>query len=209
MIELGENLFQMAALGFGFGVSAYHYARGSSRRWLLLSLYYATTFLGDLYWVLLLTLLHRSPKFDYVSDCSWFAGYLFLFLLTRYLLPEEPKRSRNILIWIGPVFTACMAIYYMQWGKVMSNIADAAAMGLIFMNAAHGLLMLRGKAGRKHPLKRYFLTVTILCLLEYLLWTVSCFWEGDTWSNPYYWIDIFVSFGDLLLLLAVKEVDEK
>ena len=209
MIELAENLIQLAVLILCFGASCYQYSKRSSRTWLFLSLYYVAMLLGELYWVLMLVLLHSTSIFDYVSESTWFSAYLFLYLMTKQLLPEGERTSRSFLIWVGPVFTACMAVFYMQWGRVLSNIFTAVAMGLIFMNATQGLLMMRGKSAGKYPLKRCFQMILAFCLVEYALWPASCFWSGETLENPCYWLDILLSFSLLLLFVSVKEADDR
>ena len=207
MIEMAENLIQLLVLIFCFGMTCYQFTRRSSKVWLLLSLYYLTMLMGQLYWVLMLVLLHRSAMLDYVSESTWFAAYLFLFLLARHLLPEGAVPTRSAALWIGPVFTACMAVFYMQWGKIMSNIFTAVAMGLILQNVTRGLLLTRGSSARQYPAKRCFLAVLGICIAEYALWTASCFWSGETFANPYYWMDLLLTFCMLFLFIAVKEAE--
>ena len=207
MIEMAENLIQLLVLIFCFGMTCYQFTRRSSRAWLLLSLYYLTMLMGQLYWVLMLVLLHRSAMLDYVSESTWFAAYLFLFLLARHLLPEGAVPTRSAALWIGPVFAACMAIFYMQWGKIMSNICTAVAMGLILQNVTRGLILTRGSSARQYPAKRCFLAVLGICIAEYALWTASCFWSGETFANPYYWMDLLLTFCMLFLFIAVKEAE--
>ena len=48
------------------------------------------------------------------------------------------------------------------------------------------------------------LITLIFCLLEYALWTVSCFWMGDTMANPYFWFDLLIT-GCMLLFLPALE----
>ena len=204
MIEMAENLIQLLVLIFCFGMTCYQYTRRSSRVWLLLSLYYLTMLMGQLYWELMLILLHRSAMLDYVSESTWFAAYLFLFLLARQLLPKGTVPVKSFALWIGPVFTACMALFFMQWGRVASNISTAVAMGLILLNATQGLLMTRGRPARQYPVKRCFQAVLGICIAEYALWTSSCFWSGDSLANPYYWLDLILSFCMLFLFFAVR-----
>ena len=204
MIEMAENLIQLLVLIFCFGMTCYQFTRRSSKVWLLLSLYYLTMLMGQLYWVLMLVLLHRSAMLDYVSESTWFAAYLFLFLLARHLLPEGAVPTRSAALWIGPVFTACMAVFYMQWGKIMSNISTAIAMGLILQNVTRGLLLTRGSSARQYAVRRGFLAILSICIAEYALWTASCFWSGETFANPYYWLDLLLTISMFFLFIAVK-----
>ena len=213
MIEAVENLVQTVALAGCIGIAGFRLAAHKSRLWMLLMLFYISMFLGDLYWALSLLLLHRPPLFDYVSEISWFSAYLFLYLLIRETLDRENKKVKSPVLWAGPVFVACMAVFYMQWGSVLSNITYAIAMGLIFYYISSGLFLLKDVSTRQCRRKILFLAVNTFCLIEYLLWTSSCIWSGDTLANPYYWID-FVQSVCLVFLLratneAVKEVSDE
>ena len=213
MIEAVDNLIQTMALAGCIGIAGFRLAVHRSRLWMLLLLFFISMFLGDLYWALSLLLLRRPPLFDYVSEISWFSAYLFLYLLIRETLDCEKKKVKSPVLWVGPAFAACMAVFYMQWGSVMSNITYAVAMGLILYHTSSGLLLLKDSSTRQCRRKILFLAVNIFCLIEYALWTSSCIWSGDTLANPYYWID-FLSTVCLVFLLratneAVKEVADK
>ena len=80
MIEMAENLIQLLVLIFCFGMTCYQFTRRSSRVWLLLSLYYLTMLMGELYWVLTLVLLHSCRKGRFPPAALYFG-------LVRCLLP--------------------------------------------------------------------------------------------------------------------------
>lgn len=136
-----------------------------------------------------------------VSDLSWYAAFLFLYLLVRQVTPDGEDGSNIPIAWLGPAFTLGMALFYMRWGKVVSNLLYAAAMGLLLF-AALRCIWQEHHGGRS----RFLCTLIIaLCLLEHGLWTSSCFWEGDALFNPYYWFDFMVTVCLPIFIPATKK----
>ena len=50
--------------------------------------------------------------------------------------------------------------------------------------------------------------ILVFCVIEYVMWTVSCFWRGDGLTNPYYWLDGMLTVCSAALLPVLdKGVD--
>ncbi len=201
MIESYENALQFAVALVCLCVSIGRAMRTRERAWILLSAFYACWTLGDLYWEIFLIFLHITPPYFYVADFSWYASYLLLFLLLRQLLPPEAWRGRRLLPWIGPVFAVAMCAFYLQFGDVASNLVCMALMALLLYHAIRGLLFLRGAADRRQTL--LCAAVLVFCAMEYLTWTVSCFWKDDSLTNPYYLADTLLTLSFIPLLPGV------
>ena len=202
MIESHENALQIAVLAVCLAVSVSRAALTKRREWTLLSFFYGSWVLADLYWEMFLLLLDRTPDVFYVSQFSWYASYIFLFLLLRQVLPQEKIAARPLLPWLGPLFAAGMSVFFMQWGAYAENLICAFLMGILLFHSIRGLFLSRGAGGRKRlPL---CLSVLLFCVVEYVLWTASCFWEGDSLANPYYWIDVMLTLSFIPLLFAVR-----
>ncbi len=216
MLEVAENLIQASVLAVCTLLAGHRYRVSKNKAWMLLTLFYAGYLLGDLYWLLMLVLFDRTPVYSYVSEISWFASFQFLYLLTRYFLDRDdrsPDRMGNRkmsgkndpvrkLLWTGPVFAICMGVFYMQWEDYICNTAYAIIMAMILWRSSLGLLMLKGQSLRENRTKRLYLAVNGFCLIEYGLWTVSCFWGGETLRNPYYWIEILMAVWCVVLLIS-------
>ena len=74
-------------------------------------------------------------------------------------------------------------------------------MGLLLFSAIRRLL-----DGRQYAAQRPLcLLILVFCLLEYGLWTSSCFWAGETPRNPYYWFDFLLSAGFVFFLPSTRK----
>ena len=191
MIESIENALQIAALTLCAGISLIRAVRTRSKAWSLLAFFYGSWGLGDVYWLVCLVFFDQTPPISVVSDLSWYASYIFLYMLLREVAPPEGAREKRFLPWLGFLFAAGMAIFFMRWGEVVSNLIYASLMGLLLFSAIRRLI-----DGDRYARQR-FLCVMILafCLLEYGLWTSSCFFKGDGLDNPYYWFDFLLTLS--------------
>ena len=187
MIELPENLLEITILSICLVISLMRAQRDPKRSRILLSLFYAGFFLGNLYWTLYLIFYDRTPAVFYVSELSWLASYLFLVLLLRHYQTDAERRVNHPVLWLIGAFVFGMMLFYFRWGDYLLNVSDAILMGLLMIRSAQGLLALRGRADER---KKLYGVTMAFCLIEYALWTASCFWVGDTVRNPYFWIGV-------------------
>ena len=185
MIESIDNGIQIAVLVVCVIAAIFKAARYHSRSWTLLSFFYASWLLGDIYWTVCLLFYDKTPEISVVSDLSWYASYIFLYLLLRHNSPPEALAGKKTIPWLGPVFALGMALFFMQRGEIVNNLIYAGLMGLLLYSAIRRLAERRNR----------FLPalILILCLLEYALWTASCFWNDELLLHPYYWFDFFLT----------------
>ena len=155
---------------------------------------------GDIYWLVCLVFFGRTPQISVVSDLSWYASLIFLYMLLRHVAPPEGARERRFLPWLGPLFALGMAAFFMQWGEITSNLIYASLMALLLFSVIRRLLD-RQKYAAQRPL---CVMILMLCLLEYVLWTASCFFKGDGPENPYYWFDFLLTVSFPFILRATS-----
>ena len=204
MIEIVENAIQIV-LSFLCAVFSFRKAAVTRiRSWLLLGLFYSLYFLGDLYWQLFLWYYGDTPRYAFIPYLSWYSGYLFLLmLLTDAYVFDWKKMGRRL--WPVPLFTASMGIFYMTYGDYVSNTIAAILMGALLWRSLGGILSMRDKAGSGSSARALHITVALFCFVTYTVWTSTCFWSGDTWRNPYLWLDTVLSVVMLLLIPAQRK----
>ena len=216
MIESYENALQIAVLLLCVCAAVYHAIKTHNKAWTLLSFFYGSWLLGDVYWMVCLAFFGSTPEISVISDLSWCAAYLFLYLLLRQIMPPMPGREKRLLPWLGFVFSMTMAVFhysfyvdwgeqygiaYVLWGKALNNLVYGGLMGLLLFSVIRRMMEERRRSGQS------FLLVAVLihCLLEYAMWTLSCFFWEITLANPYYWCDFQLTASFLLLLMATKK----
>lgn len=182
MIETSENAVQLGAAALLALVCAGAAVRQKKEAYGILALFYAATALGDLYWLLYLAFYHVTPMYSYISEFAWYAAWSFLILLLRQE-QEDVRRGRHPALLLVPVFTGGMCLFYMRWGDPIGNLVTAVFMTILLLRSLPGCF---GGSSAKKPLYR---AVAVYCLIEYSMWTASCFWSGDGIANPYLWFD--------------------
>ena len=196
MIERIENALQIGTLVVCAAIALYRIVKRRGEAWTLLSFFYGSWLLGDIYWLACLVFYDGTPQISAVSDLSWYASYIFLYLLLRHTAPPEKPFGAKVLPWLGPVFTAGMGVFFMLRGEIAANVAYAALMGFLLYAAIRRLMERRS----------VYLSVLILvfCLLEYALWTASCFWNDEIVLHPYYWFDFLLTVSFPFFLPATE-----
>ncbi|MBQ1321818.1 MAG: hypothetical protein IIY53_09310 [Solobacterium sp.] len=201
MIESIENALQIIVLLICSGIALYRAIANHSQTWVLAFLFFGSWLLGDIYWLVCLLFYGQTPQISIVSDLSWYGSYIFLYLLLYHSSAPDKDSRKHRLPWLGPVFAAGMAVFFITQGELLSNLIYASLMGLLLFAA------LNRQINRKQYQNQQLLSGMILlfCLLEYGLWTASCFWKTDTLSNPYYWFDFLLTVSFVFFLPAIKK----
>ena len=202
MIERYDNAIQIAVLAVCAVIAIYRAVKYRSRSWTLLFFYYGSCLLGDVYWTVCLLFYDTTPQISVVADLSWYAAYIFLYLLLRHTSPPEEFAGTKPISWLGPVFAFGMAVFFMLRGEIISNLIYAGLIGLLLFAAIQRI------PEKRKPGHSSFLPVVILifCLLEYSLWTASCFWDETVLLHPYYVCDILLTVSFLFFIPATKKV---
>ena len=200
LIEQVDNALQLIALVVCGLLTVFRSISTRNRIWVLLYMFYIVVTLGNLYWLLYLLLYKETPFYSYIPDFCWAAAYLSLLLLLQHIKDKERSRKDRKVLYLIPVFTFGMALFYMQWGKYLINIIDAVFMSLLLYYSIGGLLTAKKKTGRYY----LYLVTLFFCLVEYGLWTSSCF-EWGSFLDPYYIFDVMLTLAYVLFYPAARK----
>lgn len=204
MIEIIDNSIQFAVLTCCCIYSAIQAIRRSTNAWFLLTCFYGAYALGLVFWLLYLVFHLETPRISPVSDLSWMASVLFLIVLKNTISLPEERAYRPPLAWIAPAFSAVMCFFFFQWGEYLLNILWAALMGVCGYYALSGLLWARRQRNGMRSFRYFYIAVLAFILLEYSLWVTSCYWKGDSLSNPYFWFDFLMTITFATFLPALR-----
>lgn len=205
MIELFDNIFQLLVsllATVGAGIMFY---KNQQQAYLLLTCFFGTFMLGTLYWTLHYLLFSYTPQIFYVSELAWLASHVFLLTLAHTLADPDERKFRHPAVWLAPVFCLPQLILYLSHADILLNILISALALTIMWYALRGFIYARQESGKARDRQYFHLTVLAIIVLEHGLWTSSCFWMGDTFANPYFWIDFLLSIVLVLLLPATEK----
>ncbi|MBP5605661.1 MAG: hypothetical protein J6X60_08985 [Ruminiclostridium sp.] len=210
MIETIFNAVQLIFTLISAGFAAYRAIRTQKHAWLLCSLASGVYFLGDLYWQLYLVFYDCTPHYSYIPELGWRACCIFLLILLTEVRGEREKPTRvKKVLFIIPVFTVGMSSYYALYDGITTNLIIAVVMTLLLWNTIDCLIDIhRGKV-ENPDCKWLCVAILIYCASEYAAWTVSCEWQGDTLTNPYFLFEAMLALSFVLFLPAVEKAVKK
>ena len=204
MVESIDNIIQTAVMLVCTFAAANLAFREKSRAWTFLAFFFASFALDDLYLVLCLLTVGDSATLTVAADLGWYAAFIFLYFLVRQTAPPDGTEKKHFLPWLAPVFTMGMAVFFMQWGEVVSNLIYGMLFGLVMFTAVSRLT--GGERYRKQ--RPLCAAVLLLCFLEYALWTISCFFHEDALTNPYYLADFLITLTFPLFFPVTRKAVE-
>ena len=219
MIESFENAFQLIVAGGCLIYSAIKAISNRNRVWILLLFFYAEIFLGNLYWQLYLIFFNMSPIYSFVSGFCWDVSFAFMLLLVRYYSKGSISIKKDPLLLVIPVFTAAMAVMFMQWGDIAENIVTAVLMAALILRCVVGLKEIAGKgayapAGKTGIYEAdrssayLYRAILCFCTANYLSWIASTFFFEESITNPYYWFDTAITISLVFFIPALNRCDK-
>lgn len=208
MVELFDNSSQFLATllaGVGAGVQFY---KSRKQTYFLLACFYGTFSLGTLYWALHILLFDYTPQVFYVSDLAWIASYMFLLTLGFSLSTPEERRFRHPAVWLVPIFCVPQLLLYLTHGDIIFNLLICGMTMGVAWYSVRGLIYARRQKGKSRDKQYFHIAVLCVAMLEYFLWTASCFWVSNTLTNPYFWIDFLLTVALFTMLPAMRKAVE-
>ncbi|MCK9218359.1 MAG: histidine kinase [Firmicutes bacterium] len=205
MIELLDNFSQLLiTLLATIGAGILFYKR-RVQAYLLLTCFFGTFMLGTLYWTLHFYLFNYTPQVFYVSELAWIASSMFLLTLEYTLSTPDEKKFRHPAVWLVPIFCIPQLILYLLHGDILFNLLICGLTMAVAWHSTRGLIYARRQSGEQRAMQYFHIVVLLIIILEYCLWTSSCFWISDTYTNPYFWFDFLLSVSLFALLPATKK----
>ncbi|MBR4671473.1 MAG: hypothetical protein IKO84_12835 [Butyrivibrio sp.] len=210
MIDVIDTAVQIVVLLICLAISMYFIVKTKEKSWVLMHLYYLSYLLGNLYWQAVAFYYGATPEISVVSDLSWYASYIFLCLFLfmeceKHLGKDFNSKAKctgikRIIPFLPIPFVSGMALLYMKYGKIVSNVIYAILMAVLLYNAIRNILCFNDRY------IRYISFVVILnCLAEYGSWTFSFYYyDISTWANPYYWFNALIAVIFLIYLIVKK-----
>ena len=176
MIYEASELIQLLVLVVCFMLALVRAVQLRSAAQIELVCFFACMLLGNVYYYGFLIVFDGYPRFSYIADLGWIAGYIFLLML---MIECEQRRGLAAPVpaaWIPVAACAACCIFYICVnGYPLLNIADNGLM------AALGFFAVRGLAA--HPdgdcadgfadNRRLHAAVLAFVAVEQMLWLSS------------------------------------
>ena len=204
MYEIVDNSIQLTVIFCCAAASIYRTALTRSRIWLLCSLFFASYFLGDLWWLLDELFYPEVSGYSLVPYINWKASILFLILMLQQDRNDRLfRKPESRAMWLIPVFCGIMCIFYMQFGAYIDNITTAILMSILIWEAVQRPLGAKNgttEYAADHDMCRMILW---FCVIEYIMWTITCLDYGHPLRSLYYICEAVITLLFILMIPAV------
>lgn len=201
--EVFDNAFQLFVLACATIVSLFLTMRHKKRHFFILTLGYASFFMGTLFYLLNIAIRHDIPHVGYVSEISWTA--LYFFFVSLQIVRCEGLRIRFSLIpalFTAPVVSHIVHFHIMGPALIMAIIFACAAGALTYISI-YRMFFYR----KLTPIDICF---TLCTVLQISLYVRSAFTADFTHFNAYFAIDILLTLSYVCILpFTAREVLEK
>lgn len=207
-MELIENSLQLLVTFLGACLAGIAYRKSHRQAYFLLLCFYGCFALGALYWTLYLLLFDTTPQVFYVSEFGWIASVIFLRILQATVSCQEERTFRCRKARLAPLIGIPLMIFYCTYGDILSNLIWCGMMIVLSFYSLRGLVYANRQTGTARNMRYFHMGVLCYVASEYLLWTVGCFWQNDSLTNPAFWCDILLTLAIWGLLPTTRKAVE-
>lgn len=188
------DILTLIATIIGLLACLFKYIKVPKRGYLFLVIYFLFRFFSDYYWTIYTLVMHSYPDVsEFVAYLGWNVGYVFLLLAVWSMKAEGAKRCFHpIILW--PVLTNVpQFILYIQYGGIFNNIWQVGMTTVIMVLCMQELVYYWKNKGFGANFPYLSLLVLLLLIMEYGMWTASCFERGTGFQDPYLYFSVLCS----------------
>ena len=130
---------------------------------------------------------------------------MLLRILQATLASQDERSFRCRRAWLAPLIGVPLLAFYCTFGDILSNLIWCGMMIWLSFCAIRGLVYANGQTGTARNMRYYHIGVLCFAFVEYLLWTVGCFWPDTSLASPTFWCDMLLTLAILGLLPATRK----
>ena len=187
-LESFENILSLLCTIVGLLYCVFRYIEAPRRGFRLLIGFFLAKFLSEYYWTIFEFVMHTYPDVSgFTAYLGWNVGYLCLFLAMLYMRREEARRFFHPVMLLPILVNVPQFFLYNRYGGFLNNLWEVGFTTLTMILCLQALAYhLKTREGRRR-FPWLSLLVLVYLILNYGMWTSSCFeWENEL-LNPYFY----------------------
>ena len=208
MIEGISDAVQLVVVAACFALALLRSLSTRNTTWLSLVCFFACMLLGNAYWFGYLVVFGEAPRYSYIADLSWVAGYVFLLMIVVEADQQRGLTAPVPAAWLPVAFcAACCIFYIVDSGSPLLNIADNGLLAALGFFAVRDIVAkppsgeASGGSRRIHLAynKAFHWSLIAFIAVEQAVWLASCFLE----PGPILVVDPYIVLSNVLTLSYV------
>ncbi len=204
IFEQAGNIYAIVLTVVGLIFCMSRYFAKPHRAWVYAIVFLLGNLLSNYYWGAYVLLMGDYPDVSsFMAYLGWNISYIPLVLLLLHLRSGIEKKFFSPLCLLPIPLNVWQFTLYIQYGGILNNIWSGAFCTAIACLSLNSILfwLKNRKNGAKKPYTAFSLFV--FTVLEYIMWTSSCFDWPNEWLHPYNYASILFYTISLALPWAI------
>ncbi len=206
-MELFEQLTSVYTLLITVAViliCLFQYVSETRRVWVLALTVFLADLMSNYYWSIYILVMHDYPNVSsFLAYFGWNVAFLMLPVMQYEARYPEEKGFVTLLAFLPVPVNAAQILLYVQYGGIFNNLWQGTLTTISACLAINSIVyyVKHRKEGARIP---YVSAVVIFyILIEYIMWTSSCFDWPSEWANPYNYASLLEPLCYFLIPLAL------
>lgn len=205
-IDVIENVFMLLAAVIGLLLTLFRYIETPKRGFLYISIFFLTHLLSDYYWTTYSIIMGDEPAVSgFMAYFGWNLGYMVLFFAALEMRSEKAKRFFSPLMLLPIPINLIQFFIYIQYGGIINNIWEGFFATAIAVVSLQSILCYVKNRDDKSLFPWIHNTFLFFIMMEYGMWTSSCYSWPSPAANPYY----YCAFAESMTLLFFSWASRK
>ena len=181
-----ENIFTLFFTIVGLLACLFKYIETPKRTYFYLTGFFLARFMSDYFWTVYELVTGSYPEVSgFTAYLGWNIAYACLFLsMLSFIKDHDRLFFHPVMLW--PVLTNVPLLFlYLRYGGVFNNLWQVGITTLIMILCTGEIIYyLRNRIFGTH-FPYFAILILVFCILEYGMWTASCYsWKSEL-SDPY------------------------
>ena len=206
LLDNFENMLTLLATIVGLLGCLFKYIKAPKRGFLILIFFFLSNFLSDYYWTIYSLVMGDYPEVsEFLAYFGWNVAYVVLLIAVIYMRPYGAKHYFHpFMVW--PLVTNIYQfMIYIQSGGIFNNLWQVGFTTVTMMLCMQQILYYwkNRRSGQKKP----YLAIMVLVylMLEYGMWTSSCFSWSHELINPYFYCGVLAAMVSIMFVWAADK----
>ena len=188
------NIFSLFCTIVSLLFCLFKYVEHPKRGYLYLVIFCLSHFFSDYYWAIYTLVMQKYPDVsEFVAYLGWNVGYVVLLLLILNMRLEGSERYFHPLMLWPIIPNAIQFILYINFGGILNNLFQVGITTAAMILCMQQILYCWKNRGSGKKLPYLSIIVLLHIIMEYGMWTSSCFSWPSELKNPYMYFSTLTS----------------
>lgn len=201
--ESVESITSLLCTIVGLLICAFKYIESPKRWYKYLTVFFLANFFSEYYWAVYELVMHDYPDISmFMAYLGWNIGYLVLLVAVFFLRNRESRKYFHPVILLPFITNVPQFVLYISFGGVLNNLWEVGITTLTMVFCLQEIMYYATNREKFRSFPYFSTLILIYLIINYGMWTTSCFDWSSPVTNPYNYLSIAGSLICILLAHA-------